>query len=371
MKKRIVIFNIIICALFLSTHLNAQTDSLIVNPGSGQAGSTGNIVTIYLANSVDIYGIQLTFLFNPEKFSISAVNKAGRANMMSIFTYNIANPGELILVMSDISGNSVNQGEGVIVEIVIDVTAESAPGENPLQLSNVILSDSNSQSVPVETKDGVFTITGLTVIFEVTVPAITPPADTIYIAGNFNSWDPGPDQNGTDGNDHDYPMINTGNNKHQISMLLEPGRYIEYKYTRGSWLTVEKNSEGEELSNRIFLMPETNSTRYDTVANWRDLSVTNIISKQVENPVTHFMLQNYPNPFNSVTNIKFTIPIPEHVNLKILNILGNEIVTLVDDDLPVGEYNVKWNAAGYSSGIYFYYLQSPNFKKSGKLLFIQ
>ena len=76
-------------------------------------------------------------------------------------------------------------------------------------------------------------------------------------------------------------------------------------------------------------------------------------------PRTFRLYQNYPNPFNPVTKITFDIPQSEnsgtmHVNIKVYDVLGGEIKTLVNRDLKPGTYETDWNASGYPSGVYFY-----------------
>jgi predicted acyl esterase len=74
-------------------------------------------------------------------------------------------------------------------------------------------------------------------------------------------------------------------------------------------------------------------------------------------PNKYLLEQNYPNPFNPTTNIKFQIPKNSFVMLKVYNILGKEITTLVKENLSAGTYQVRFNGEGLSSGIYFYKLE--------------
>ncbi|MCX6145158.1 MAG: T9SS type A sorting domain-containing protein [Ignavibacteriales bacterium] len=72
----------------------------------------------------------------------------------------------------------------------------------------------------------------------------------------------------------------------------------------------------------------------------------------------HFILRNYPNPFNPSTTIAIQIPQREHVSLKIFDLLGREIVTLLDDNAPAGTRLVTWNASNLASGIYIAQLRT-------------
>ncbi|MBS1515193.1 MAG: choice-of-anchor J domain-containing protein, partial [Bacteroidetes bacterium] len=73
--------------------------------------------------------------------------------------------------------------------------------------------------------------------------------------------------------------------------------------------------------------------------------------------------QNYPNPFNPTTNIKFAIPQSGFVTLKIYNMLGKEVATLVSSNLSKGSYSYDFNASNLASGIYFYKLEAGNFSE--------
>ena len=74
----------------------------------------------------------------------------------------------------------------------------------------------------------------------------------------------------------------------------------------------------------------------------------------LQSPITFNLLQNYPNPFNPSTKISWQSSVSSHQTLKVYDVLGNEIVTLVDDFKPAGSYEINFNAGGLSSGIYFY-----------------
>lgn len=81
--------------------------------------------------------------------------------------------------------------------------------------------------------------------------------------------------------------------------------------------------------------------------------------------------QNYPNPFNPSTTISWQLPGSSHQTLKIYDVLGNEIVVLVDDFREAGFYSVNFDATGLSSGIYFYTLQAEGFTQTKKLLLMK
>jgi hypothetical protein len=83
------------------------------------------------------------------------------------------------------------------------------------------------------------------------------------------------------------------------------------------------------------------------------------------------LYQNYPNPFNPSTTIKFEIPKQENVILKVFDILGREVQTMLNEQLKAGTYEVKWDAGSYSSGIYFYKLEVPGFTETRKMIFIK
>jgi hypothetical protein len=85
-----------------------------------------------------------------------------------------------------------------------------------------------------------------------------------------------------------------------------------------------------------------------------------------------FMLsQNYPNPFNPATTISFSLAKSSFVSLKIFDLLGREVATIVSEEMSAGSYSRQWNAANMTSGIYFYRLQAGSFTETKKLILLR
>jgi hypothetical protein len=88
-------------------------------------------------------------------------------------------------------------------------------------------------------------------------------------------------------------------------------------------------------------------------------------------PKKFSLSQNYPNPFNPSTVINFTLPSNSFVTLKIYNLLGKEVATLVNGTKGMGNYSVEWNASQCASGMYFYKLQAGNYTATKKLILLK
>lgn len=83
------------------------------------------------------------------------------------------------------------------------------------------------------------------------------------------------------------------------------------------------------------------------------------------------LVQNYPNPFNPTTKIKFSIPKPSKVEMRIFDILGNVIETLVYKEMQAGRYEVEFNATAIPSGVYFYQLRAGSFVDMKKMILVK
>jgi hypothetical protein len=88
-------------------------------------------------------------------------------------------------------------------------------------------------------------------------------------------------------------------------------------------------------------------------------------------PQSIILMQNYPNPFNPSTLIEFKLNQSTYIKLKLFNILGEEIITLVSAKLPIGTYNYEFDASKLSGGIYFYRLESAGNAITKKMALIR
>jgi hypothetical protein len=108
----------------------------------------------------------------------------------------------------------------------------------------------------------------------------------------------------------------------------------------------------------------THSLKINTTPVYVDAGSTNLIKDYV-------LYQNFPNPFNPSTNISFSLPCQSFVSLKVFDLLGRYVVTLVSEELSAGNHTRQWNAATISSGVYFYRLQAGSFVETKKLVFLR
>ncbi|MDP2304149.1 MAG: T9SS type A sorting domain-containing protein, partial [Ignavibacteria bacterium] len=98
---------------------------------------------------------------------------------------------------------------------------------------------------------------------------------------------------------------------------------------------------------------------------------SNVIELDKIVPLNYGLEQNYPNPFNPTTNIDFRIPETGKVTIKIFDLLGNEIVTLLNEIKEVGTHSINFSADGLVSGIYFYTMRINNFQSQKKMVLIR
>lgn len=104
---------------------------------------------------------------------------------------------------------------------------------------------------------------------------------------------------------------------------------------------------------------------------FRSLYTTSIKESENEIVSSFLLYQNYPNPFNPSTLISYSIPQSGFVTLKVYDLLGNEVATLVNENELAERYEVEFNASKLSSGIYLYKLQAGSFVQTRKMILLK
>lgn len=194
---------------------------------------------------------------------------------------------------------------------------------------DVVESDSGGHSV-YSTATNEFSLFALTVCF---LPRLlrytTDTAQSITLTRNFSG-------------------VCQGTHTYQASLLLRPDTGIVTVQSHWAYLTYAKN-----MNYRL---------ESDGMTNAPPL---------VMQPSNYFLSQNYPNPFNPTTNIEFQIPRRELVTLRVFDLLGREVETLVNEVMEPGRYERVFNAEGLASGVYLYQLRSGSFVQTRKLLLLR
>jgi len=123
--------------------------------------------------------------------------------------------------------------------------------------------------------------------------------------------------------------------------------------------------------NYVYRVKAFNTFVQSAYSNEFSITVTNVLDGVGNIPYKFNLYQNYPNPFNPSTVIKYDIPSSSFVTLRIYNIIGKAIATLVNEDKQPGEYSITFNADWLSSGIYFYTLDAGKFKQTKKFIILK
>ncbi len=113
------------------------------------------------------------------------------------------------------------------------------------------------------------------------------------------------------------------------------------------------------------------SSKFYTMMDTMPGRLTGVAENGVNIPKDFILNQNFPNPFNPTTTISFSLPKRSFVSLKIFDLLGREVTTIVSEEMTKGNYSRLWKAANISSGVYFYQLQAGSFIKTKKLILLQ
>jgi len=153
------------------------------------------------------------------------------------------------------------------------------------------------------------------------------------------------------------------------------GFSVERKGIEGNWTTlgfVSGHGNSTEINKYIFTDRDVPYGKYTYRLKQTNYDGTYEYSAEINAEVlpvtTYSLMQNYPNPFNPSTNIKYSLPSEEFVTLKVFDILGREVTTLVNQKQGIGEHTINFDASRLNSGVYFYSIRAGKFTDTKKML---
>ncbi len=159
-----------------------------------------------------------------------------------------------------------------------------------------------------------------------------------------------------------------------LMILQADGEWTKLEFTADPhpnlWF---KNGYVDSKNNKIYALSFNDSakTNYGLLFYNEDSVVITDVNYEKILPGHFNLSQNFPNPFNPSTIIKYAIPQKGLVQIKVFDILGNEIKTLVNEEKAAGSYEVKFNAVNLSSGVYLYRITSGNFSETNKMVLLR
>ncbi len=178
-----------------------------------------------------------------------------------------------------------------------------------------------------------------------------------------------------------------------LAWNVTPAQYAEYNSsgpgaspaTRATWSSQLSDSAAGTFTLTNIFSRNTNSTAFtsDWLPSVPDTTTTGVNEGALINeiPSSFSLSQNYPNPFNPTTKIRFVVPVLGFVSLKVYDVLGREVATLVNERKSPGTYEVNFSAEGgsasggnagsLSSGVYFYRLKAGDFVSTKKLVLVK
>jgi hypothetical protein len=181
--------------------------------------------------------------------------------------------------------------------------------------------------------------------------------------------------------------VNVINSRNMVSALERLGRHVVYTHGIGENPVIMSDKEiaAEIAAGADLLYTEwpgkehavwDESYDYPFLLPWvfsqsKAGTLTTVSRDFTTSPMAFSLHQNYPNPFNSATEIVFSLPEDSYVTLAIFNALGRKIETLEDGAREAGNYGVKWDGAGFPSGVYFYRLEMQGLSKTMKMLLMK
>jgi len=136
-------------------------------------------------------------------------------------------------------------------------------------------------------------------------------------------------------------------------------------------INLDPTWDADSLSVVVFVQSVSSKTVYQSATiRYNELTITDSENENIS-PAEFVLHQNYPNPFNPSTTISWQSPVGSHQTLKVYDLMGREVATLVDEYKPAGSYEINFDASSLPSGIYFYILTSGEFSATKKLVLLK
>lgn len=142
------------------------------------------------------------------------------------------------------------------------------------------------------------------------------------------------------------------------------GRSISYQF-------IARNAASVQVTAADTLQPNSGTINIDPLSTSWSGPVPTDVRVSTELPSEFALMQNYPNPFNPSTTIEYQVASPAFVTLKVYNLLGQEVATLVSDQKEPGTYLVRWVAEDIPSGIYFAKMQAGAFTQTRRMMLVR
>ena len=160
----------------------------------------------------------------------------------------------------------------------------------------------------------------------------------------------------------------TNNQGFEIERASEEKKWTRIGYVEGNGNSTSRinYSYTDKVSNPGIYFYRLKQIDYDGSINY-----SKEIETEVLTPVAYTLKQNFPNPFNPATSIEYSIPNSEFVSLKVFDVLGNEVASLVNEVKEPGNYSVNFEASSLTSGIYFYTINSGKFYQVKKMMLLK
>ena len=172
-------------------------------------------------------------------------------------------------------------------------------------------------------------------------------------------------------------------NKYPYVVFGIPTELMEIEYYELNW--------GDTVINEysIKINTETLASGFGLILNWYDepsplnkilkgcvidrdtFGIITTVKDDIKLPQEIYLVQNFPNPFNPQTKIIFYIPERSFVKLKVFDLLGNELETLINEEKDIGYHEILFDGSGLPSGIYFYTIQTPRFTQTKKMVLLK